>query len=145
MSISISTPTPNLPLLRQVLRHIDTHPKEWNQHRWAERDECGTTCCVAGWTCVFAGYEIEWRHYCKFTEYLTNGCCICTKAWQLLGLIEDERAELFAGYATREYIEAVAERIAKRAGEPLWPKPEPGPIPAYEFVAPVVIPDMAVC
>lgn len=35
---------PNVPLLTATMQHIETHPEEWNQHRW----RCGTAACYAG-------------------------------------------------------------------------------------------------
>ncbi len=52
-------PTPNLPLLRKVLGHIDNHPREWNQSTWGMQTQSETACstahCVAGWAVVFDG------------------------------------------------------------------------------------------
>lgn len=39
--------TPNVPLLRKVLEHIEAHPQEWEQSEW----RCETGMCFAG-TCV---------------------------------------------------------------------------------------------
>lgn len=41
-------PTPNTALARRVLEHIEAHPEQWNQRRWAVRSECGTSFCFAG-------------------------------------------------------------------------------------------------
>lgn len=41
-------PTPNTELARRVLEHIEAHPEQWNQSRWALRSDCGTSYCFAG-------------------------------------------------------------------------------------------------
>jgi len=45
--------TPNVPLLRKTLEHIEAHPEEWNQEYW----RCGTTMCFAGTACHLDGGE----------------------------------------------------------------------------------------
>lgn len=44
----------NVELGKKVLEFITTHPERHNQNDWFEESssECGTTACVAGWTCI---------------------------------------------------------------------------------------------
>lgn len=35
-------PTPNIPLLRKVMEHIESHPDEWDQNYWRTATDCGT-------------------------------------------------------------------------------------------------------
>lgn len=45
--------TPNIPLLRKTLEHIESHPEEWDQSKW----HCGTKFCFAGHACMINGDE----------------------------------------------------------------------------------------
>ena len=45
--------TPNVPLLRKTLEHIEAHPEQWNQEFW----RCGTGMCFAGTACDLDGGE----------------------------------------------------------------------------------------
>lgn len=48
-------PTPNVPLLKQTLAHIEAHPTAWNQDAWCEETDCGTAYCFAGHAIVLHG------------------------------------------------------------------------------------------
>lgn len=118
-----SDPIPNLPLLRRVLRQIDSDPKHYNQKNWRSNTECGTAYCVGGWACVLSGETIE---YSPDGVMSVNGDPlrpVGPVATELLGLKYDEMPALFFGNNTREDVERVAHQIAARAGEPLWPEP----------------------
>lgn len=44
--------------LRAELEFITANPEQWEQREIAVRkDNCGTACCVAGWTVIHAGYQ----------------------------------------------------------------------------------------
>jgi len=45
--------TPNVPLLRKVMEHIEAHPEQHVQRSW----RCGTGMCFAGWAADFSGLE----------------------------------------------------------------------------------------
>lgn len=52
------TPIDNPADLRDVVTdHIGLHPEQHNQAHWVST--CGTTRCVAGWVCYFAGVPID--------------------------------------------------------------------------------------
>jgi hypothetical protein len=89
----------NQELAKTVLDHLLAHPEQHNQDRWGERTECGTTMCVAGWTCELAGERLEWQRSSTTTGVgtwcTTDGVYIPRRAAQLLGLTEDEAARLF--------------------------------------------------
>jgi len=42
-------PTINEPLLRHVVRLIRDNPTRWNQRKYVDESDCGTTYCLAGW------------------------------------------------------------------------------------------------
>lgn len=47
---------PNAELAYRVLDHINAHPESWDQNVWvAQRPECGTAACFAGWACLLSG------------------------------------------------------------------------------------------
>lgn len=124
-------PTPNLPLLRKVLDHIDAHPDQWNQNLFFATDtasSCGTVCCVAGWTAkLTSDLWVE-------GEELSSGEHVEVYAKRELGLGRDEARDLFwntiyvdmqtdsemaSKSEQRANVQAVAEAIAARAGERL--------------------------
>lgn len=121
----MTEPTPNLPLLRKILDHIDAHPEEHDQETW--ESACGTTRCVAGWALHFDGQKVR-----------ADGS-IPRRAREVLGLTVSESEALFFDTCTpsafdlavesdddqtwrsaqRAAVQIVAERIAARAGEVL--------------------------
>jgi hypothetical protein len=46
MTPSVRPVTPNVPLLRKTLAHIEANPDQWDQSSWI--NECGTAFCFAG-------------------------------------------------------------------------------------------------
>lgn len=97
-------PTPNLPLLRKVLNHIDEHPEEWNQQNWMTRfspllnagdtvdvgyrkvtvPACGTAFCIAGHALHMSGYEFS-NYPEKNKSYWELGAKISSEALDLPG------------------------------------------------------------
>lgn len=137
-------PMPDVPLLRKVLSHIDTHPEEWLQsaysvniseilshHPGTEFEQlyatntCGTAFCVAGHAVAMTyGVHIDTLTNQVVPNIADFDDCSDGKDWfnygkQTLGLTADEAFELFRGYNTRGDIQVIAERIARRAGEEL--------------------------
>jgi hypothetical protein len=91
----------NQELAKTVLDHILAHPGQHNQGFWGQRTECGTTMCVAGWTCELAGERLVWepnRSYAYDSEgvwYTKNGEYIPVRAAKLLDLTDYEADTLF--------------------------------------------------
>jgi hypothetical protein len=117
--------TPNVPLLRKVLTHIEEHPDEHDQAQWAVRTGCGTAYCFAGWAAVMSGAELDWRHagVDEHGRPTTDSCEVDGQrryiegyAKDQLGLSYNDANDLFAWRNSRERLREVAERIA---GEPL--------------------------
>lgn len=128
-------PTPNLPLLRKILTHIDEHPEEWFQGSWrldwrgispswhhelrrqaphlVRIPQCGTSFCIAGHALAMTG------------ELGPDGMGMPSSggwgesARQVLGLTTYEADKLFWGGRTRQEIQEIAQEIAARAGEEL--------------------------
>ena len=117
-------PTPNLPLLRKVLAHIDAHPEEWDQEFCGYRSLCRTYACVAGHALILSGEPLDWsrgslrglRTVLPVRTFLPR---VLDDAEQLLGLTPLESRDLFRGVNDRADVQRVAERIAARAGEAL--------------------------
>lgn len=114
----------NLTLLRDALDRIEAEPQHWNQHAWAARTTCGTTYCLAGWTCVLAGHHIDWDNaiYADDAEdapmeaiTLTNGWLISAAAQRLLGLTDAEADRLFDGHNTLPELHRMAAQLAEAA------------------------------
>ena len=61
----------NYELFRKVYDQIKRHPSHFDSGYWGvsaseyyrndeeKREECGTVACLAGWACVFSGYDLE--------------------------------------------------------------------------------------
>lgn len=126
----LSLPLPNLPLLRKVLDHIDTNPKEWQQGTWA--NDCGTAFCVAGHALNMDGQVQNTRDGITIQGKALWQSCECEDGhrfgdveiahcagMKVLGITDAEADDLFAGDNSRHRVQVVAERIAQRAGERL--------------------------
>lgn len=79
----------NTQLLRRVLEHIASVPKQWNQRTYMSRRSCGTTYCLAGWTCELSGLDVA--------ALLREGGSekVFQTARRLLGLRYGQAIELF--------------------------------------------------
>ena len=132
----MTEPTPNLPLLRKVLDHIDAHPTEWLQEIWGtdhaivtstgevdfdltlDVSECHTAFCIAGWAVFLDGtHKISFQAGGMVVDnfhFSAGGV-----AQQLLGLTDEESGALFHYGNKRADVQAIAKRIAERAGEVL--------------------------
>lgn len=111
----MTAPTPNVPLLRKTLEHIEHHPKEWNQAEW----RCGSGMCFAGWACTFDGGQwafdaanpgvqgvqdllIAEPEDAAFAWTVADRSVVHTeeRAIRVLGLTDDQADALFAGSNT---------------------------------------------
>jgi hypothetical protein len=78
---------------RLVIAQVEADPDQHDQALWIEVGPCGTSGCIAGWTCLLAGDEpIEARDRGKgYLEYYTvitadgNERDIEVRAMELLG------------------------------------------------------------
>jgi len=104
-------PALNRELLERTLLRIGDHPEDWNQQTWATDDpselppgnECGTAFCMAGHAVLEAGGTIVWPDNAwrrTATRCNMPGRArytpIVQAAREVLGLTQDEAAELFA-------------------------------------------------
>ena len=132
----MTEPTPNLPLLRKVLEHIDAHPEEWDQTLWGtnhafvneygqvtydlQRDAtaCHTACCIAGWAIMIDGtYKVGFPAGGMVVEDAMRDPGQVAR--ELLGITRDEASILFNGGNSRKQVQLAAQLIASRAGEVL--------------------------
>jgi hypothetical protein len=111
----------NIEKLEAVLGQIKAHPEQHNQREWAERNECGTSYCLAGWAVVLEGHEILWDEvaegvYCALDE---NGNIDSIKrlAGRILDLSPYQRAQIFYRYNTVDDIELMTKNLAN--GNPI--------------------------
>lgn len=113
----------NVELAQKVKAAVTAKPEAWNQHTWAsvpigdftmppsEYEEgeglnlsCGTTMCLAGWTCHLAGEKIDWtatedgRDGTRTAYRLKSGEIIEDRATELLGIDIDDAGYLFHTY-----------------------------------------------
>lgn len=91
----------NVDLLRKVVLHITENPEQWSQEHWAVVNECGTTCCVAGWAAVFSGHSLEWLNTAGGlvqAAFVDDGIrTISDVAQEALGLDDMQARMLFGG------------------------------------------------
>lgn len=116
----------NVARLKALREVITRNPEKWDQHAWAayangnvfsadfdpdaKEVQCGTTYCMAGWTCINEGLRLDWTkgtdeklfdedndtsYEVIVTGFLTTGEMIEVKARELLELEEDEAYDLF--------------------------------------------------
>lgn len=81
----------NIPLLRKVMCHAVHHPDEINLGSWGIQYECGTVACIATWTVIFAGYEIDW----DYGDRIVTGERICDVAARELRIDDEDADDLF--------------------------------------------------
>jgi hypothetical protein len=89
---------PNVAEMVAIYQHIKAHPETWKQDVYAERIDCGTAYCVAGWAVTRAGDELVWPEGAKLAQFVVVGSGhekIKVRAAHLLGLTEDQADDLF--------------------------------------------------
>lgn len=138
---------PNTDLLVDALAHVELEEARWNQGAWGytelsdelaarldtrpseadgevhltqeEAASCGTAYCLAGWTCVLAGEQLDWKRLGKTSEahaqYTRSGWPIGDLANSLLGLdayvnrgSQGTPGDLFAGDNTLDTLYEIA-------------------------------------
>jgi hypothetical protein len=110
--------------LSEVLDHIHAHPEQHEQTVWS----CGTTACVAGRTCLLAGYEpapcSRANCFCRAWNGVASTCCvrdpdtgqvyvIADLAQQLLDISLGHAEALFDGDNEAEDLDHIAARIQR--------------------------------
>jgi hypothetical protein len=92
--------TPNVPLLRKTLEHIEAHPQEWDQVRW----RCESGMCFAGTAADLDG--AQWLYGAgpmlrrreddpADDRYAPDRLHVRTRAQHILGISEDQADDLF--------------------------------------------------
>lgn len=85
----------NVERLRAELEFITANPKQWDQAVWAEKSDCGTCCCIAGWAVLHEGIELSFRR--GYSGLTADGRLIDEVAMEILGLDDDDADWLFSG------------------------------------------------
>jgi hypothetical protein len=83
----------NTELAGRIVEAIEANPEQHDQAYWRKRTACGTTMCIAGWTCYLNGdefvpYQDGRQSFAVKTEDGSE-LSIATRAADLLGLRED--------------------------------------------------------
>jgi len=91
----------NQELAKKVLDHILAYPEGHDQNTWGTRDECGTTMCIAGWTCELEG-RTPWIGFVAKPGAFEAMGATASRARELLGLSPDEAEQLFHCYDNDE-------------------------------------------
>lgn len=134
---------------RVVTFLFDSHPELWDQQHWFDtrKDpdnyvwvengeptshvrECGTTGCIAGWTCALEGEEFEWEKYIGIANrwhasmVQPYSTWIYRRASQILELDRDEEEYLFDPDRTEDDIRRFAESGGLDMRSELWEEEE---------------------
>lgn len=102
----------NVPLLRQTLDYIKTHPQEWDQEVWRQVRPCGTVACFAGWACALNGDRFnpdDWDFV--ITDESGVSFPIEDRAREILGLTIGDADWLFDGGNTLDDLEQIVEEL----------------------------------
>lgn len=128
MTAQGSQPCPDVPLLRKAVSWAEAEAAKadgtglWDQSGWAQRTDCGTAYCIAGYTVMTAlpsAVAVE-GDYGDLDLFIDGREALWgNTAQELLGLTGEERSDLFSGDNTIADVRDVAEQIAARAGDVL--------------------------
>lgn len=104
----------NIDRLRSELEFVAQNRHLWDQEEWIHRSECGTYACLAGWTVLHEpGIQIPAdQQGCWIQERRTS---VGTLAMDILGLNEEDAAELFHATNTIEDLWRIASDITDGA------------------------------
>jgi len=84
----------NPEMLDKLTKVIAKNPDRFDMAEW--QAGCGTTCCIAGWALVFAGYKPS-QFMLGFSD-LGNNEDIFQTATEVLGISQDQAERLFTLY-----------------------------------------------
>lgn len=113
----------NIELMTKVRDHVVAHPEQHNQGMWAEKTECGTTACAAGWTLLLGNPEVA-REYAAEEVFTFAGvvrrflgfASVVSAAGSLLGIDRNQAHKLFYA-ATHEGAIAVMNKLIETDGQ----------------------------
>lgn len=106
-------------LAAQILEHITAHPEQHDQLSFGEKNDCGTTACIAGWAALLTDNAFFRK---KFEDDESYGWRLVVKpdaeysfeslganllgmeyddAWELFYCLDNEQAKAALGYVAR--------------------------------------------
>lgn len=102
-------------LAAQILEHITAHPEQHDQVSFGEKNDCGTTACIAGWAALLTdnaffrkNNDDEWRIFLKpdaEDSFESLGANLLgmeyDDAWELFYCLDNEQAKAALGYVAR--------------------------------------------
>lgn len=100
-------------LAAQILEHITAHPEQHDQVSFGEKNDCGTTACIAGWAALLTdnaffrkNSDDEWRMFLKPNgSFESLGADLLgmeyDDAWELFYCLDNEQAKAALGYVAR--------------------------------------------
>lgn len=106
--------TPDAVRAYEVLDAIRANPNLHSQANWAQRTDCGTVMCFAGWTAhlngdkLIIGSAMGYGYACRAAD-TGEVVSVELRAAQLLGLSREEAERLFLFTADGSVPDAVAE------------------------------------
>ncbi len=109
-----------LDLARRVRAHIRSHPEQHDQSVFYLKSHCGTAACIAGWTAVLNGADLDTRYISrsdglKATKVRMPSTdrfiLIDDYAGGVLGLTDEESRDLFSGDTTEAEALAVLDAL----------------------------------
>jgi hypothetical protein len=107
----------NTEMAGKVLEHIQAHPEKHDQGRFVS--ECGTTMCIAGWTCNLAGYKTTYVYGMPVVDIEPGGFTLFELlAAELLGI--ETKEGIKALFCVMDKDKAVRRLKELANGNPDW-------------------------
>lgn len=109
--------TPNVPLLKKTLQHIEKHPEVWEQRAF----RCGTQFCFAGHAALLAGSKLvhpadEYDIYVKADRARRwPKESLRTRALRVLRLDDDQGDRLFYDLNSMERLRRIVGKLIEGA------------------------------
>lgn len=121
--------TLNRELASLVYRYVTAHPERLDQCVYFGESECGTTACIAGWTCLLAGLDGARRTTTGTAALAASALGLDATMYGLGSFVDPLAMELFSMVFLELDPEKALRRFAAifgldpRTGDPL-PDPE---------------------
>jgi len=104
----------NYEAIETVLKHIKTHPKQFDMHFFHVNDkDCGTVGCIAGWTCMLLDKNYD------FSDDDIPSVYYVDTAKRILGLSHREIA-IFNSWRKPYEVIRILEKAVEQKNYPVW-------------------------